>query len=214
MTYSTRIIIDIATDTVLAKDRVAYDGPWAKCDRSINSAAKANAKNAGATGATFGAEAGQERGSVVPGLEREAQGQQGFSPTDLNNMSVSAMQGIGGSNAGITGQANLEAARTRNAGGFAGALDEASRNKDRALGNSALNIQNENAQQKQSNQKFAQGQLTGLVGQDSNSMLKAMGLQDQDLNTGLKADQTGWFQDFNQLMQTLEGGAKAAAAFK
>jgi hypothetical protein len=210
--YYTSRTIHIETGAVLSEQPFYCDDSleW-RCDRSVNAASKANAKTAGDTATGFGADAAGERSSVIPGLEREANNPTGYSPTDLNNMTVASEQAAGGANSGITGQANLTAARTRNAGGFGAALDEASRNKTRALSGDALSVQNKNADVKQQQQKFAQGQLTGMVGQDSNSMLKAMGLQNQDENTALQADKVGWLQNFTDVMNSITGAAKVGA---
>jgi hypothetical protein len=69
-------------------------------------------------------------------------------------------------------------------------------------------VQNKNAGVKQQQQKFAQGQLTGMVGQDSNSMLKAMGIQNEDLGTAVGADKTGWLQNFTDVMNAINKGGK------
>jgi hypothetical protein len=216
--YYTSRTIHIETGAVLSEQPFYCDDSleW-RCDRSVNAASKANAKTAGDTATGFGANASQERSSVIPGLEREANNPTGYAPTDLNSMTVASEQAAGGANSGITGQANLTAARTRNAGGFGAALDEASRNKTRALSGDALSVQNKNADVKQQQQKFAQGQLTGMVGQDSNSMLKAMGIQNEDLGTAVGADKIGWVQNFTDIMNALKpgggggGGAGAGA---
>jgi hypothetical protein len=206
--YYTSKTIHIETGAVLSEQPFYCDDAleW-RCDRSVNSAAQTNAKTAGSTAATFGADASGERSAVIPGLEREAQNPTGYSPTDLNNMTVASEQAAGGANSGVTGQANLTAARTRNAGGFGAALDEASRNKTRALSTDALGVQNKNADEKLKQQKFAQGELTGMVGQDSNSMLHAMGIQNQDLGTAVGADKVGWLQNFTDIMNSIKGGS-------
>jgi hypothetical protein len=212
--YSSYVVFDIATGEVLAKDSIPYSGPWELADRSVQHQANQAAQTSKNTAAGFGADAGVDRSAILPGLEREAAGNGGFSPTDLNNMTVASEQGAGGANSGITGQANLQAARTRNAGGFGAALDEAARDKTRTLSNNALGVQNENAHEKLKQQQFAQGQLGSMYGTDSNSMLRAMGLQNEDLDTSLKAGQSGWLQNFNATLQALTASAKNAAAAK
>jgi hypothetical protein len=59
--------------------------------------------------------------------------------------------GAGGSTAGLTTEANLADARNRNSGGFSGALDDAARQKDKALAGTSEGIAGQNAdlQQKQ-----------------------------------------------------------------
>jgi hypothetical protein len=122
--YYTSRTIHIETGAVLSEQPFYCDDSleW-RCDRSVNAAAKTNAKTAGDTATGFGADAAGERSAVIPGLEREAQNPTGYSPTDLNNMTVASEQSAGGVASGTAGKADLMAARTRNAGGFGAALD-------------------------------------------------------------------------------------------
>lgn len=184
------------------------DGP-ACFDRSVQSAAKKNATTSNDVASGFGSTASQIGSSLIPGLEREAQNPQGFTPVQKNNMLVASQQAVGGANSGITGQANLAAARTRNAGGFARALDEAARQKGRQLSTNALGVQNEDARVALQRQQDAQHQLSGLYGTSTGDQLKAMGLSDEALNTELKAGQSGWYQNAIGGLDTLANVAKA-----
>ena len=147
--------------------------------------------------------------SIIPGLEREAQNPQGFTPVRKNNMLVAGQEAVGGANSGIVGTGNLAAARTRNAGGFARALDEAARQKGRQLSTTALGVENEDARVGLQRQQEAQRMLSGLYGTDTSRQLEAMGLQNQDLNTALKAGQQGWLQNTEGVINTLTDAAKA-----
>jgi hypothetical protein len=42
-------------------------------------------------------------------------------------------------------------------------------------------------------------------------MLSAMGLENQDINTQIKAGQSGWFQNLNEALQTITGSGKSGA---
>jgi hypothetical protein len=179
-------------------------------DRDIAAKANQNRKTADTTGSTLGTEAAGIGGAVIPGLEREATNPQGFAPTDVNNMLVAGGEAAGGANAGITGQANLEAARTRNAGGFASALDEAARIKSRQLSTNALDVSGAQAQEKEKQRQFAQGQLTNIMQSDRANQLRAMGLSDEAIAEELKAGQQGWLQNTLNTINTIEGGAKVA----
>lgn len=207
MHFSTEIIIDIQSNCVISKDFVPYEGPIERLDRSAQGQAKNAANTAGSTAANAGNLAATDRSAILPGLEREANGGGGYSPQDLSNMTTAAGQGAGGANSGIVGQANLESARTRNAGGFGAALDEASRDKTRAQSNAALGVQNKNADLKAKQQQFAQGEIGNMYGTDTSSMLKAMGLQTGDIDAEVNAGKSGWLQNFNAILQTLSGAA-------
>lgn len=184
-------------------------------DRSLAKTAKQATTTAASTGGQKGAEANQIGASLIPGFESEANNPTGFTPTQQNNMLVASEQGAGGANAGITGQANLTAGRTRNAGGYAAALDEAARQKGRTLSQNALNVQNENAQLQQNKQQFAQRALQGLYGTDTSAMMESMGLVPKDVEAGAEANRSGWMQDLTGLLGSLGSlGSGAAAARK
>jgi hypothetical protein len=199
----------IATGELISYDGESFveDFPI-KCDRSIQGAAKKNAGTAGDVGTGFGSTASQIGSSLIPGLEREAQNPQGFTPVQKNNMLVASQEGVGGANSGIVGQGNLAAARTRNAGGFTRALDEAARQKGRQLSTNALGVQNEDARVALQRQQDAQHQLSGLYGTTTSDQLRAMGLQDEDLKTALEAGKSGWQQNAMNWVNTLSGAAK------
>ena len=181
-------------------------------DRSATKEAKTNVSTANSTAGEFGNNANEVGASFIPGLEREATNPTGFTPVQKNNQLVSGAEAIGGVNAGLKGEANLATARTRNAGGFAPALDEAARIKSRQLGTNALNVENEDARLAQEKQQFAQKQLGGIYGEDETNRLRAMGLSDEAIQTQLKAGQSGWFQNLTDYMRAAAGDAKAAAA--
>ena len=210
--YSTRVVIDSETLEILEKDYVPYDGPWALADRSLQKKASQAADTASATGNLYGGEAGTVGASIIPGLEREAQGGQGFTPTEKNNMLVAGEQGAGGAAGSLVGQGELAATRTRNAAGIPGALDEAMREKGRTLSQNALGVENESAKLAQEKQQKAQGMLAGIREGDINAQLRSMGMVPEDINAGVNAQKVGWFQNMNELLRTLEGGANSAAA--
>jgi hypothetical protein len=195
---------------------VSHDGEFfvesfpMRCDRSIQKQAKSNAGTANSVGGQMGAAASQIGSTIIPGLEQEATHPTGFDPLQKGRMLTSSGEAIGGVNAGVTGEANLAAARTRNAGGFTHALDEAARVKGRQMASATLGVQNEDARMAQEKQRFAQQQLAGLYGTDTSAQLKAMGLSDEDLRTALQAGQTGWLQNAEGILKT---GADVASRF-
>jgi len=202
----------IATGELISHDGESFVEEFPiKLDRSIQNRAKSNSTTDVNNATGYNATASQIGSSLIPGLEREAQNPQGFTPVQKNNMLVASQQAVGGANSGITGQANLAAARTRNAGGFARALDEAARQKGRQLSSNALGVQNEDARVALQRQQDAQHQLAGLYGTDTSAALKSMGLSDEALNTALQAGKSGWLQNTEGVIDTLTGAATAAA---
>lgn len=173
--------------------------------RSAVAQAKDAYKTASSTAAGYGAAGNQISSSIIPGLEREAQNPEGFTPEEMNDQLVASEQGAGGANAGITGEANLRTARTRNSAGYTAALDEAARDKTRALSENALNIKNQSAKLGQEKQINAQKELGGLYGTDVNANLEAQGLATKDIEAEAEAGKSGWFQNMTGLIKSLQG---------
>jgi hypothetical protein len=185
-------------------------GMW-MADRAAQSQAAVAAKQAGATGADYGASASSIGSTLVPTLTRDINNPTGFSPTEKNNMLVASEQGAGGANAGITGAAGLTANRTRNSSALSSVLDQAARDKSQALSGNALSIQNKDAMLAQQKRAAALGGLQGLYGTDVGAQLKSMGIQDQDINTEIEAGKSGWLQNAEGGLSALSGAYKSVA---
>ena len=152
--------------------------------------------------------------SLIPGLEREANNPEGFTPEQSNNMLVASEQGAGGANSGLAGAAASRLARTRNSAGYSGALDQAARIKTQTLSNNALDIQNQSANLAEKKQMNAQHELGGLYNTDTDAGLKAESLLPEDVNAEANASKTGWFQSMTGLLASLGQAAQGAAAVK
>jgi hypothetical protein len=164
-------------------------------DRSAQSEAGQNVKTDRSLAGQAGTEAGQIGASFIPGLERQAQNPTGFTPLEKGRQLTAGAEAIGGVNAGLTGEANLASARTRTAGGFAPALDEAARIKSRQLSTNALGVENQDAILRQKKQQEANQQLGQLYGMDRSNQLRAMGLSDEAINSQVNAGKSGWQQN-------------------
>lgn len=175
-------------------------------------AAQGAASTAAGTATGYGSGASSIGSTLVPELTKEATNPTGFNPTDLNSMLVAGQQGAGGANAGITGQANLEAARTHNTGGLSAVLGEAARAKTRANSESALGVQGANAQLKEKQRQSGISGLEGMYGTDVGAQLKAQGLVPEDIDAWTKASQTGPLQDVEGIIGTLAGAATGAGS--
>ena len=77
---------------------------------------------------------------------------------------TASQQSLGGGTAATTGQANLTAARTRNAGGFQGAVGTANQKNQQQLSQNALGIQQAQANLQQQQQAQALTALQSLYG--------------------------------------------------
>ena len=191
-----------------------YDGPVARCDRAAQGQAKSTYNQSNATANTAGQNEAQERGSLIPGLESEANNPIGYTPNEENSMLVAGEQGAGGAASGITGEANLEAARTGNSAGLTSGLDDAMRTKGQILSQNALGVKNQSAELGQKKQQFAQGELGNVMSGDQQANLKALGLENESTNTGVEAGKSGWLQNMNATITALSGAGKSAADMK
>jgi hypothetical protein len=166
---------------------------------------------AASTGATLGGEA-QGIGSVItPFLTQEMQNPQGIGQTGLSAETASALGGAGGSASGLTGVANQRAAVSRNAGGFQAALDDASRNRDKAAAGASEGITANNENLKMQQQQDAARGLQGMYGTDTSGMLQSQGQEANDINAEANANKTGWLQNALAIGGMVTGGGNAAA---
>ena len=99
-----------------------------------------------------------------PALKAEAVNPEGYSPQQLAYMNTASQQSLGGGTAATTGTADLTAARTRNAGGFQGAVGTADRANQRQLSQNALGIQKSQADLQQAQKQQALSALQSLYG--------------------------------------------------
>jgi hypothetical protein len=181
-------------------------------DRAASDAAKNAATTAGGVATQEGSNANQINSTLVPYEEQQLLHPTGYTPEQLNNQLVGGEQGAGGAAGGITGEANLESARTRNSGGFSNALDKAARTKEQVLSGNSLGVANEDAKLQQEKQQQAAGVLQGSAGTDTEAMLKSMGIQTGDINTQIAAGKSGWLQNMTGVIGSLGQAASGAGS--
>ncbi len=172
------------------------------------------ATTAGNVGAGYGAGAAGVNSQLLPFLTRELSNPQGFSQQQQGSMLGAAEGGADGSTAGLTTEANLATARDRNSGGFSGALDEAARQKDKALAGISEGIAAKNATLQQDQQQSAASGLANQEGMDQSAQLKAMGLVPEDLTAQSGLNKTsGWANELAPIIGAAGGAASLAGGF-
>jgi hypothetical protein len=137
----------------------------------------------------------------------------GFSPADEAAMETGAMDTAGGSQAAAVGQGNLEAARTRNAGGFGQAVSDASRGAGETLSRGLLGVRGANAKLKQQQHDEALGGLEGLYGTNVGGSNQALGNVAPLINADTNAQNASW-DAFNNITGAITNAAKSASGFK
>ena len=173
--------------------------------RSAQKQASNAEAQAGNQASTFGSEAQAANAQLFPyasGIMKEFHG---LNPEQFNEDLTLAASGSGGANAALAGQGALQAARTRNSGGYASALDASARNRDQAL---AKTMQSVGAQDiNLANQHHEQGAnlMSGLYGADTKAMLGEQDVQNQAIANEIKAGQSGWFQNLTGFMSAING---------
>jgi hypothetical protein len=153
--------------------------------------------------------AGQESNNLYdtlfPEYQAEATNPQGFGSKDLAEMKTNAEQSVGGSTAGAVGQGELEAARNRNSGGEAAALDQSAEEGDQALSSADLGIDTANAELKQQQQQAGIAGEAGLYGTTNSDMLQALGLGTGAVNAETQAGSQGWLQNLTGVLNSVKG---------
>ena len=182
---------------------------------SISSSAQRNAGTAGDVAAGYGSNSSNINAQLMPFLTRELNNPQGYTQQQTGSMLNQAEAGAGGATAGLNTEANLASARNRNSGGFSGALDEAARDKGKTLSGISSGIAAQDANLQQQHQQNAATGLSNLYGTDTGAQLKAMGLQNEDLNTAASAYGKGsWAGDIDTLAKTGMDVGKLGSGFR
>lgn len=168
------------------------------------------------TGAGYGADASNVNAQLLPFLTRELNNPMGYSQQQRGAMLGAAEGGAGGATAGLTTEANLASARNRNSGGFSGALDDAARQKDKALAGTGEGIEAQNANLQQEQQQNAATGLSKIQGMDTQAQLQAMGLVPKDIQASVEANAAPW-DTLSKLLsssgQAMSGAAGMGARF-
>ena len=211
MRVITRAVLDIESLTWDSIEYEDYDGPWELADRAASNAAKTAGKTAAGVASNEESNANSANATLSPFYRQEMTAQHAFNPAQTNELLNAAEAPLAGSGATAAGGAASEAARTRNTSGFSSSLDQNARDRQKALSNASLGVGQEDILgAKQLNQEGAAG-LSGLYNTDTNAMLKAMGVQTEDINAQTQAGKSGWFQNTLNAIGTLAGGAKNGA---
>lgn len=134
--------------------------------------------------------------NLAPMLTSQAAHPAGFSPADEAAMETGAMDTAGGSEAAAVGQGNLEAARTRNAGGFGQAVSDAARGAGETLSRGLLGVRNANANLKQRQHDEALGGLQGLYNTNVGGASSALGNVAPLVNAATRADNANAWNQF------------------
>lgn len=157
-----------------------------------STAAQTGATQANNLSSTYGGNAGALYSTLAPELQTEAAHPAGYAPTDLAAMNTAAQQSAGGSQAAAVGQGNLLAARTRNAGAPAAAIDSAARSASAGLSKAATGIQTKNADLKQKQQQSGLSGLENLYGQNEQGSIGALGETAANVNANTQAANASW----------------------
>ncbi len=151
--------------------------------------------------------ASSESGFLDPTLRAEATNPQGYTPQQLAYMNTASQQSLGGGVAATTGQANLETARTRNAGGFQGAVGTANRSAQRQQSQNALGIQKSQADLQQAQRQQALQSLQSLYGMNLSGSEANLGLSNEALKNENKPS---FLQEYLLGAQKAMAGAAAS----
>lgn len=199
--------IDIETGEVLADEFFEYAGDVALCDRSAYNQAQAGVNTNNSNAGTFAADSGADRSALFPTLKADMSGTNGLTADQKNRELVAANQGSGGAAGSLASTAASSSARSRNSGSLSGVMDAIQRSRLQAASGAGLKVEQDSDKLAQQRQAQATGTLSGLYGTDVGANLKSLGLANEDINTELGADKTGWLQNAEGVVGTLGGAA-------
>ena len=133
-------------------------------------------------------------GSLAPQLEAQAAHPEGYTHQQHSAINTAGQQSAGGSMAGATGQGALMAARTRNAGAGANAIQQGGRHASENLSKVATGTEIGSANLANEKQQAAQHGLEGLNSTELGGSLHALGLGNEALNVANQAKPSFWSQ--------------------
>lgn len=176
--------------------RFCFDRAMQKEDKNASEAAASTASGLQGNAQGLGAQ-------LTPFYRSEMNAQHAFNPQQMNELLGAGEAGIAGSNVTAMGQAQSQAARTRNTSGFSSALDENARERMRQTGALGQGVAASDVMgAKDLNQQGAAG-MSGLYGTDTNAMLGAMGIRNNADQNATEAGKSGWLQNGMSMISTL-----------
>lgn len=182
----------------------------ARGDQTASNAENTSAANSG----TFMGNANSLYGDLAPTLEGEIAHPAGFAPSDQSAMETGAQQSAGGSQAGAVGQGGLYAARTRNKGGAAAAIADASRGAGQQLSKNLLGIRSANANLKNEQQQAGISGLTNLTGLETGASNTALGNVANLSNANTNAANASWDWSKDLFAPILGAGASGFKSYE
>lgn len=155
-------------------------------------AAETAANSANNISSTAAGGAGNLYGVLAPELESEIANPSGFGPAEMAQMETAQQQSAGGAEGAAEGAGDLEAARTRNAGGAQAAIASGARSADKTLSQGVLGTQIANAKLKAQQQQEATGGLENLYNTEEGSSIGALGEVASNVNANTNQQNASW----------------------
>lgn len=199
--------------TLISIDEYEYDGPLALADRSAVQSQKNLRDTTGTAAATAGGEADTEHGELAPFYGKEMTAEHLFDPSQTSELLTAGMAPAGSELGNVQHEAELQGARTRNASGFTKSLQQAARDKMKANAGLSEGIAAQDILgAKQLQQEGAAG-MSNLFKTDQQRQLESLGLEGKAIEGQVEAGKSGWLQNLNETLKTIQGvGANAAKA--
>lgn len=190
----------------VSEARWCFDRAMQKEDKNASAAAANTATQMGSNASALGSQ-------LTPFYRGEMNAQHAFNPQQMNELLGAGEAGIAGANATALGQAQSQAARTRNTSGFSAALDQNARERMQQTGALGQQVAAQDVLgAKALNQEGAAG-MAGLYGTDVNAQLAAMGIRNQADQNAVEAGKSGWFQNAMNAVSTITGALNPAGKF-
>lgn len=212
MRIHTKTTFDMETGAVLEDQFYEHDGPVARADRAAQAAAKQNVSTDQANAGTSQQNAGADRAAIFGTLKNDINHPTGYTPNEINQNLTAAEGGAGGATSSFAGAAGLRANATRNSSGLSGTLDDLARSRAKAASAASGGITADSNKLAQMKRQSAIGEMGNLYGTDTSANLKSMGMSTDAINAMVNAGKSGWLQNTEGVLDTLNNSAKTGAA--
>ena len=207
MKIITKAVYDIETGALVEEDSYEYDGPVALCDRSAHKQSNEAGQAALDASKQYSDQADAIQSPLVKTLQQWTTAPPGFSAGDLNTMQNRAQAAAGATANDANQQMVLNAMRSGNGAnlgaGQAAGVEAATRGQLSAI----QDILGQNAQLKAQQQEGALQGLGSILGTDVRAQEGNLGIVPGAANAASNADNSGWFQNMLNYMNTVSGSA-------
>lgn len=145
-----------------------------------------------------------DRKTLFPFLQGEVTDPQGYGADTVNKMLTQGGQSVSGATGAANEAATLNASRTGNTAALPGLIGSNARSAMKQNSDNALSVALKDADLKQKQQQLGAAGLGNLYGEDTDAVLKSLGLTNQSIGEWTQGKAAA-NQGINDMMKTIGG---------